>query len=70
MNLSEDVDFELLVRLTEGASGADIKAICTEAGMFAIRDIREQVTHEDFEKAVTKILNVADKDNFHKEIYG
>jgi len=70
MNLSEDLDFELLVKLTEGASGADIKAICTEAGMFAIREMREQVTQEDFERAIDKIIGKAPKNSFHKEIYG
>ncbi len=38
MALAEEVDIELLARITDGASGADLKAICTEAGMFAIRD--------------------------------
>ncbi len=51
-----DVDLKTLARKTDGMSGADIKAICTEAGMFAIRDGRDFVTMEDFEKAVLKIL--------------
>jgi ATP-dependent 26S proteasome regulatory subunit len=33
--------------------------MCTEAGMFAIRDAREQVTKEDFEKAIAKVTAVA-----------
>jgi proteasome regulatory subunit len=55
MNLS-DVDFEKLASLTENASGADIKAITTEAGMFAIRADRDSVTMEDFILAIRKIL--------------
>ncbi|MEM2796536.1 MAG: hypothetical protein QXR15_04570, partial [Candidatus Hadarchaeales archaeon] len=39
-----------------GATGADIKAICTEAGMFAIREGREIVEEVDFEKAIAKVL--------------
>lgn len=56
MKLAEDVDFKELARVTEGASGADIKAICTEAGMFAIREERARVTMMDFNKAIDKVL--------------
>ncbi len=56
MKLADDVDFSELARLTEGASGADIKAICTEAGMFAIREERTRVTMMDFMKAIDKVL--------------
>ncbi len=37
-------------------SGADIKAICTEAGMLALRERRMKVTHDDFKKAKEKAL--------------
>ncbi|MCC7562681.1 MAG: proteasome-activating nucleotidase, partial [Methanobrevibacter arboriphilus] len=43
MSLSEEADIDLLATLTEGVSGADLKAICTEAGMFAIREERDEV---------------------------
>jgi len=56
MSLAEDVDLGELAKTTEGATGADIKAICTEAGMFAIREGREQVTYVDFERAIAKVL--------------
>ena len=39
------------------ATGADIKAIVTEAGMFALRDIRDIVQLEDFEKAINKVMS-------------
>ena len=55
MNVSDGVDFADLADLAAGASGADIKAICTEAGMYAIRDDRVEVTTEDFEGAWRKI---------------
>ncbi|MFW5924087.1 MAG: proteasome-activating nucleotidase Pan1 [archaeon] len=55
MNVADDVDFESLARETEGMSGADIKAICTEAGMFAIRDDRTTVTGQDFRQAHEKL---------------
>jgi len=39
-----------------GASGAEIKAVCTEAGMFALRERRVHVTQEDLELAVQKVM--------------
>jgi len=39
-----------------GASGAETKAVCTEAGMFALRERRLHVTQEDFEMAVSKVM--------------
>ena len=52
MNVSEDVDFG---ELAVDASGADIKSVCTEAGMFAIRDDRTEVFRQDFVDAWEKI---------------
>ncbi|PNG99400.1 26S protease regulatory subunit S10B B, partial [Tetrabaena socialis] len=45
-----DIDYEAVIKLAEGFNGADLRNICTEAGMFAIRDERDYVTHEDFMK--------------------
>jgi proteasome regulatory subunit len=67
MALAEEVDIELLSNLTEGTSGADLKAICTEAGMFAIRDEREEVTMNDFMDAVDKIIGVENEEGYNKE---
>eukprot|EP00898_Chlorokybus_atmophyticus_P004686 jgi/Chlat1/5218/Chrsp33S05188 len=55
-----DIDYEAIVKLAEGFNGADLRNVCTEAGMFAIRDERDYVTQEDFMKAVRK-LNDAKK---------
>ncbi|MBP1986293.1 proteasome-activating nucleotidase Pan2 [Halolamina salifodinae] len=60
LNLGEDVDFEELAEGLEGYSGADIAALTTEAGMFAIRDDREEVRTEDFEAAHEKIEQAAE----------
>ena len=46
-----DVDYEAIVKLAEGFNGADMRNICTEAGMFAIRDERDYTIQEDFMKA-------------------
>ncbi|MCD6248480.1 MAG: proteasome-activating nucleotidase [Hadesarchaea archaeon] len=57
MNLSKDVDINKMAEQAEGATGADIKSICTEAGMNAIREGREQVTASDFQRALSKVLS-------------
>ncbi len=51
----EKVDLKNLASVIEEFSGAEIKALCTEAGYFAIRDSRKKVTTEDFIKAIQKI---------------
>jgi len=56
MTLSDDVDLEKFVLSKDDLSGADIKAICTEAGMLALRERRMKVCQEDFTKAKEKAL--------------
>jgi len=56
MNLSEEINFDHLAALTDGANGADIKAIAMEAGMFAIRADRESIETIDFENAIKKVM--------------
>jgi proteasome regulatory subunit len=51
----KSVNVDELVKMTVGFSGAELKAVCTEAGYFAIRSLRSFVTPEDFAKAVKKI---------------
>ncbi|OKY77705.1 MAG: ATP-dependent 26S proteasome regulatory subunit [Candidatus Methanohalarchaeum thermophilum] len=55
MNLEDDISLEKISSMTEEHSGADIKAITTEAGMLAIRNDRNKVKMEDFLKAVEKV---------------
>ena len=52
-----DIDFESVVKLADGLNGADMRNICTEAGLFAIRNDRDYVLEEDFMKAARKILD-------------
>jgi len=47
MSLAEDVDLEEFVLAKDDLSGADIKAMCTEAGMLALRERRTKVTMTD-----------------------
>jgi 26S proteasome regulatory subunit T2 len=56
MTLNEDVDLEVFVMSKDELSGADIKAVCTEAGMLALRERRMKVCQEDFVKAKEKAL--------------
>jgi len=66
MSFDEEADVDLLADLTDGLSGADLKAVCTEAGMFAIRDKREKITVDDFMKAVDKVLDKTKEDEMFK----
>ena len=56
MNVDGEVSSKKLADITEGVSGAEIKSICTEAGMLAIRDDRDHVTEKDFLAAKEKVL--------------
>jgi proteasome regulatory subunit len=56
MNLDDSLDISSLAVRSDGASGAEIKSLCTEAGMFAIREGRDTVTMDDFNKALHKVL--------------
>jgi proteasome regulatory subunit len=55
MRLADDVDLTELARRMNGASGADIRAACTEAGMYAIRDQRKAIRMSDFLRAVQRV---------------
>jgi len=52
-----EIDFEAIVKLADNFNGADMRNVCTEAGMFAIRDERDYVVQEDFMKAVRKMID-------------
>jgi 26S proteasome regulatory subunit T6 len=56
MNLMRGIDLAKIAEKLPGASGAEIKAVCTEAGMYALRERRVHVTQEDFEMAVGKVM--------------
>lgn len=56
MTLAEDVTFDELVMAKDDLSGADIKAVCTEAGLLALRERRMKVTMEDFRSSKETVL--------------
>mmetsp|Transcript_1804 Transcript_1804/g.3789 ORF Transcript_1804/g.3789 Transcript_1804/m.3789 type:complete len:396 (-) Transcript_1804:403-1590(-) len=56
MNLLRGINLKVIAEKMPQASGAECKAVCTEAGMFALRERRIHVTQEDFEMAVAKVM--------------
>ncbi|MHA1941080.1 MAG: AAA family ATPase, partial [Candidatus Hodarchaeales archaeon] len=60
MKIDKKVDFNKIATQMENASGADIRAITQEAGMFAIRERRRMVKSKDFDEAITKVLTKKD----------
>ena len=57
MPLASDVDVSKIVKRMENFSGAEIRAVCTEAGYFAIRDNKDKVSLDYFFEAVKKVEN-------------
>ncbi|AEE93692.1 proteasome-activating nucleotidase [Acidianus hospitalis] len=55
MKVSRDVDINILAKLTEGFSGADIKNVCTEAGYLAIRENKRIIEMNNFIEAINKV---------------
>eukprot|EP00928_Gymnodinium_smaydae_P037728 TRINITY_DN2614_c0_g2_i1.p1 TRINITY_DN2614_c0_g2~~TRINITY_DN2614_c0_g2_i1.p1 ORF type:complete len:402 (-),score=119.40 TRINITY_DN2614_c0_g2_i1:135-1340(-) len=56
MNLVRGINLRTIAAQMSGASGAESKAVCTEAGMFALRERRQHVTQDDFQMAVSKVM--------------
>ncbi len=62
MNLQK-IKLKELVNNLENFSGAEIRAVCTEAGYFAIREKRDYINHTDFLKAIEKLRKEEDKED-------
>ena len=58
-----EIDYEAIGKLCDKFNGADMRNICTEAGMFAIRDERDYVVQEDFMKAARKLQEMRKANN-------
>lgn len=56
MSVDKDIRYELLARLCPNSTGAEIRSVCTEAGMFAIRSRRKLATEKDFLEAINKVI--------------
>ena len=69
MNVADDVDHAVIAEQTEGYNGAQLASLATEAGMFAIRDGREEVRMQDFEAAREKLGEEEDSPSHSSYIY-
>ena len=67
MNIEKDVRFELLARLTSNCTGADIRSVCIEAGMFAIRTRRKTITEKDLMDSIEKVIKGYSKFSANKK---
>jgi len=63
MNLTRGINLRKVAEKMTGASGAESKGVCTEAGMYALRERRVHVTQEDFEMAVSKVMQKESEKN-------
>ncbi|CAK4080523.1 unnamed protein product [Aphanomyces euteiches] len=63
MNLLRGINLKVIAEKMPTSSGAECKAVCTEAGMFALRERRVHVTQEDFEMAVSKVMKKDSEQN-------
>ena len=66
MNLNKEIDVNSLIEKMDEFSGAEIKAVCTEAGYFAIREKRIEIKRKDFVDAVIKVKK---EEELNKEDY-
>ena len=56
MSMEKGIRFELLARLCPNTSGAELRSVCTEAGMYAIRARRKMISEKDMIEAVNKVI--------------
>jgi 26S proteasome regulatory subunit T1 len=56
MNVDRDIRYALIARLCPNTTGAELRSVCTEAGMFAIRARRKSVSEKDMLDSVNKVV--------------
>jgi 26S proteasome regulatory subunit T1 len=56
MNVDKGIRYELLARLCPSSTGAEIRSVCTEAGMYAIRARRKSISEQDFLDSIAKVI--------------
>ena len=67
MAVEKDTRFELLARLTNNCTGADIRSVCIEAGMFAIRGRRKTINEKDLLDSIEKVIKGYSKFSANKK---
>ncbi|KAJ3854831.1 hypothetical protein EV368DRAFT_35981 [Lentinula lateritia] len=61
MNVERDIRFDLIARLCPNTTGAELRSVATEAGMYAIRARRKVASERDFLDAVEKVVRQGTK---------
>jgi len=70
MTLSKNFDYDSIYRKLEDCSGAEIHAMCTEAGYFAIRKNRTTISLKDFKAAIVKVKKAEEDDENYVRMFG
>ncbi len=66
----QKVKLKKVAESMENFSGAEIRAVCTEAGFFAIREDRDYVNQNDFLEAINKVRLEEEEDLDHQKLFG
>ena len=61
MAFEKGIRFELIARLCPNSTGADLRSVCSEAGMFAIRDRRKVIREKDVLDSIEKVIKGYEK---------
>lgn len=61
MSVERNIRYDLIARLCPNSTGAELHALCCEAGMFSIRARRKVATEKDFLDAVEKVIRQGNK---------
>jgi len=56
MAMDRDIRYELLARLCPNTTGAELRSVCTEAGMYSIRARRKSISEKDLIEAINKVI--------------
>ena len=70
MKLAKNINMDKIIKSMKEFSGADIKAVCTEAGYFAIRKNRHVIKEADILKAIEKVKEGREEDDGHIGMFG
>ncbi len=70
MSLDKKININRIIKGMDGFAGAEIKAVCTEAGYFAIRSNRGTIAEKDLIKAIAKVRLEDDDEDIPKHMFG
>jgi proteasome regulatory subunit len=70
MKFTKSIDIDKIHKKLEGLSGAEVHAICTEAGYFAIRDSKTVISMKHFLDAIEKVKQAEEDDANYVKMFG